>query len=365
MNPMKIRSSILWFSVIVLTAIFLIVWYAKKRPESPTPAVTAPELLEDVSTALASQTKTNVDASKTNQQIVTAIGLTNAATVPQKSQEEITRDRFATENDVPIVFYGKLEDQLGNPVAGAEITGNTIINNGITNGHGRFSAMSDASGFFQMDAGRGADLGIMPKKEGYVLATARTSFKYSRMFNPDYFVPDSNVPVVIKMWKLQGAEHLIRFNIRTRIPIDGKPVLFDLHTGQLVQAGGDIAIQVKITIKPGVRQRYLWQATVQPKDGGIVPAEGRLDLRFQAPASDYESAFTLDNQTNDKDWSPSFHGGFYFKAHRDGVYGKFDLGIFTDVVKEDTIPVTLSGFINPAGSRNLEVNPALVTEAKP
>ena len=82
-------------------------------------------------------------------------------------------DTLSTQNDVPIIFYGKLEDQFGNPVSDARITGTTIVNNGVTEGIGKFLTTSDANGQFTLDAGKGESLGIMPRKSGYALASPR------------------------------------------------------------------------------------------------------------------------------------------------------------------------------------------------
>ena len=43
--------------------------------------------------------------------------------------------------------------------------------------------------------------------------------------------------------------------------------------------------------------------------------------------------------------------------------GKVDLAITTDFVKDGSVPISLGGYINLAGSRNLEIDPKLVTEA--
>lgn len=67
--------------------------------------------------------------------------------LPAESKEQRKLEILSTANDVPIVFYGRLEDQFGNPVTGAEITGTATIINGSTTGANRVSVISDGNGF--------------------------------------------------------------------------------------------------------------------------------------------------------------------------------------------------------------------------
>ena len=88
------------------------------------------------------------------------------------------RGILSTYNDVPIDFYGKLQDQFGNPVVGAEIKGNIRVINGVRQGTDWLTTTSDVNGLFQFH-GRGQDIGMMPAKSGYALASTTTLFKYS------------------------------------------------------------------------------------------------------------------------------------------------------------------------------------------
>jgi hypothetical protein len=295
----------------------------------------------------------------------------NTATLPANvpkpslgSKIEAMQGILSTYNDVPIDFYGKLVDQFGNPVAGAEIKGSIRVINGVREGTDRFSTTSDAKGLFQFH-GRGQDIGMMPRKQGYTIATTDTFFKYSHMEDHPY-VSDANNPTVIKMWKLQGAEHLISFGFAAYAPVDGRPVLFDLVAGQRVEPGGDISVSVESSPEPNTREEYDWRVTLRAINGGIIERSGiGLEKMFQAPDSGYQPEFEASYKRGASSWSSSFTGGFYFTTRSGSCYGKCNFRIVTFRVKNGAVPITLSGYLNPAGSRTLEIDPSLVSQAHP
>ena len=168
------------------------------------------------------------------------------------------------------------------------------------------------------------------------------------------------------MWKLQGPQPLVAFDIKTYVPTDGTPAAFDLQTGRRVEQGGDLTIRLESPAKPNINEGYDWRVTVQPVDGGIMqPTDIRPDQMFEAPESGYEKEFDLAYLNTATPWSSRFRSSFYFSSRSGRCYGKLTLSISTDVLKEGGALVMLSGYLNPAGSRNLEMDPTLVTPAHP
>lgn len=86
---------------------------------------------------------------------------------------------------------------------------------------------------------------------------------------------------------------------------------------------------------------------------------------FQAPDSGYQPSFTVKHQKGQQSWSSRFSGGFFFNSRGASLYGKFGFTIVTDVVGKNGVPITLRGYLNPAGSRNLEGDTTMVTGANP
>lgn len=360
-QSMKTRPSFLLLCIAVVVLTVLIVWFARRPAKTSVPVAAPSQPVETVATTPAPPA-TNIHDSATGHVAVPTPS--NAVSVPRKSKEQETLEILSTKNDIPIVFYGRVEDQFGNPVESAAINFNVRVMNGQESTVNRGQVMTDGNGFFTITGYRGQDLGVMPEKAGYTLASTSTLFKYSHLEDRPY-VPNQNNPTVIKMWKLQGAEPLIHFSFKARIPHDDTSVVFDLHTGKIVDAGGDLIIRLKCPLEPSSNQQYDWQATIQPVDGGIVSSDVRLESRLGAPDSGYDSEFDINYQKDVKPWSSTFHGGFYFKDHGGSDYGEFDVGIIIYAIKDGFVPITLDGYINPAGSRNLEIDPKLVTEAHP
>ena len=267
-------------------------------------------------------------------------------------------------NHVTIVFYGKVEDQTGNPVVNAVVSFDVRVLNGYESTVKRGQQTTDANGFFTISGYKGQDLTVIPQKEGYTLGTTRTLFTYSHL-SEGYFVPDAGNPTVIKMWKLQGADHLIHYQTEVRVPIDGTPVTFDFQTGQRVQTGGDVRVRIETTPTPNVIQRYDWHATIQAVNGGLITSDADFDRMFMAPDSGYQPEITNSYQRDIKPWSTTFNGVFYFTSRNGSSYGKLGIEVLSDVVKNATVPVILNSYVNPASSRNLEIDPKLVTEAHP
>ena len=191
---MNVRRSILWFGIAVAVALALTIWFAKKPAETSLPTggetnAAPASLTARAATKPQHQVDTNTPASSA------AAASANIPVSPARDKKEQMREGLAALNDVPIIFYGKLEDQFGNPVVGAEITGSTIVYNGTAAGGQRVVATSDAKGFFQMNGGNGESLGMMPRKEGYVLAATNTDTSTRAFIPTRAMFPSRTIPL--------------------------------------------------------------------------------------------------------------------------------------------------------------------------
>jgi|ERR1035438_1621161 hypothetical protein len=357
---MKIRGSIIWLVAIVAVLIALVLWHGKKQPVETN---AAPSVTTAPSQSVSVPVRTNESPTQVASSSTPAAIRTPQSSLPQDKVGLLKEILQA--NDADIVFYGRLEDQFGNAV------GNTPVNFAVRyenlNGRGvqRGQVVADENGLFKISGYRGQDLSVVPEKAGYVPLEMKGSGNYSPvLYSEDQRAhPDPNNPVVIKMWKQQGGEPLIHFSFNLRVPRDSTPVNFDFHTGTIVNAGGDLVIRLQCPLTPDTREQYDWQAIVQPVDGGIISNNERLELMFQAPDSGYESEFDIKNEKDVSPWSSTFHGGFYFKSHGGTCCGKFNLGIVIYAIRDGLVPITIDGYINPSGSRNLEIDPKFITEA--
>jgi hypothetical protein len=200
------------------------------------------------------------------------------------------REVLSSYNDEPIVFYGKLEDQFGNPVPSATVGFSVRVINGVQFTTERGRVASDAGGLFTISGYRGQDLNVAPSKPGYAIASTNRFANYSRLFSDEERVhPDPNNPVVIKMWKLQGAEPLTGISKQYKLHYTEAPIYFDLLAGQIVPYGGDLKITVSRA--PGVmsgRNPLDWSLKIEAVNGGLMDSLGREPVTYEAPETGYQ-----------------------------------------------------------------------------
>lgn len=357
---MRIRPSLLAICAAIVALMILVVWFAQ-RPANT--AVVVPAQPVEKVAAAAVPAATEVTAPSPGHMTVPLP--TNAASAPGKSKGQATLELLATENDIPIVFYGKLEDQFGNPVTGAEIAASVRIYNGLRSTVERFSATSDASGFFQINHGKGESLGLMPKKAGYALAMTGTEFRYSHLDEHPY-LPDAGNPTVIKMRKLQGAEPLVGIDQHYKLPYTNAPLSFDLLAGKIVPSGGDLKLTVNRAsgVMSG-RNRLDWSVEVEAVDGGVMDSGGQEAVTYAAPESGYAPSNTFTFSTNaPAKWSGGFNQGFFVMSRHGQVYGKVGLSFRINESPDDFMYITLGGVASTNGSRNWEGDPNTMKPAR-
>jgi hypothetical protein len=345
MSNRKILVLILIGAALLIAALLL-----RSRP----PATPAGEAESDQTPATQVAQSANVPSPSNAPAAPTLPGPISTST-PNKSTE--IKEGLATLNDVPIVFYGKLQDQFGNPVAGATVVGDVLIYNGKGPAGQKITTTSDASGFFQMHGDKGESLGVWPTKTGYVIATTETEFKYSFMY-PNHITPDQNNPVVIKMWKLQGAQSLLQINQRFKIPYTSAPLRFDFVSGSQVATGGDLVISVNRPDGAISQQNpQNWGLHIDAVDGGIVIAlETDARVTYGAPNDGYKPGDTFQNNNG-----PDLVDQMLFVKSRNGqIYSKVHILFRINNTPDSLMNITLKGVANTNASGNWEGDPNTV-----
>jgi hypothetical protein len=282
--------------------------------------------------------------------------------VPAKSPPEGKADRMlgalATYNDVPIIFYGRLEDQFSNAVASAAVNFSVQVYSGTEATANRGQVMTDSHGHFAISGYKGESLGLVPSKAGYALATTGTFFRYSQL-DDQHYVPDPINPTVIKMWKLQGAEPLVSINQHYKVLYTDAPMNFDLLAGKMVQSGGDI----KLTVirAPGVlsaRNRLGWSLRVEAVEGGLMDSNGQDSVTYAAPAKGYQPSMVFTFSTNAPyKWSGAFNTGIFVQSRNGQMYSKLGLSFRINTEPDGLVYITFGGVANANGTRNWEGDP--------
>jgi len=262
----------------------------------------------------------------------------------------------------PISFFGKVVDQDNNPIPDVKVTFEIRYMKevgpvGIGDTFDYPSTATGPDGRFALTGAKGSVMGVKSlEKAGYDSSekSLRRFFWYWRDQNP--YRPDSEDPVIFHMWKMAGAERLVKQQKMTRIPYDGTPVIFDLLSGNRVGAGGDLRVTLlrnPLQITYG-QKNYEWTLTLEAVDGGIV--ESNDEQMFRAPADGYQSQVVLHMPADARGWSDKKNIAVFVKSRNGKCYGSVNLDIMVGSEKPTT-GLTFRSFVNPSGSRNLEYDP--------
>ena len=347
---MQIRPSILFLIAIAALLIAVILWYGEQKPGKM---------------ALASLTETNILPPQTNSfrrpipPPVNTATTTAVASVPQsppQTKSELINKILSAYNHVPIDFYGKLEDQFGDPVAGAVIKGSIRVISGLRQGTDWPTTTSDANGLFQLH-GTGQDISMMPVKEGYALASLSGGGNCSRIApDAERAHPNPNHPVVIKMWRLQGATPLVGINQTYKLHYTNEPIFFDLIAGQIVNSGGDI--KLLINRSPGLisgRNRLDWSVQVEAVNGGLMDSAGQERITYMAPGAGYEPRTNIIfSTTAPYKWYGGFSQGFFGVSRNGQVYTKIAISFNINDEPDGLMSIVFRGIASTNGSRNWE-----------
>ena len=144
-----------------------------------------------------------------------------------------------------------------------------------------------------------------------------------------------------------------------KIKADGTSYMIDL-TGNKITEGtntvGDLMIWLKraANIKP--REKYEWSFGMAAVDGGLVDVSNG-DYLNEAPATGYQGEYRLDMNPANPRWRGwDEQRTFFFKSQDGKHYGHIRIRINPD--HRDGASLEVDSFMNPAGSRNLEFDPA-------
>jgi len=337
----------------------LVVWLGGKPTETPSPIMAATNVVPQPSTAraIAATSQPKSAAIPTTAPAARVAPGAPTSTPPSRTKAEQMKEGLGELNDEDIVFYGKVLDQFGSPVGNAKVAGSVQVNNGTREGVDKCSLVTDGNGLFTISGYKGKTLGIWITKNGYVMATTKTSFVYSHLWpEAEQHNPDPNNPVVIKMRKLQGAEPLVGIGKEYRLPFTGAPLFFDLLTGKVSDSGGDL--QVVITRAPGSISKQNpgdWSIEFKPVSGGIMESDdATYRVSYEAPADGYQNSDLVQMNHDNPAWFDNIQRVFFLTSRNGQVYSKFymDFGINGD--PNGTIWFQFKGTANANGSRNWE-----------
>lgn len=253
---------------------------------------------------------------------------------------------------MPINFYGKVVDENGQPVAGAKVEFSwTDL---TPNGTSEAQTTSDPQGQFTLTAQRGKRLQVRVNKDGYHRSQEQSAgnFEYAAFFEPSYYQPDPNAPVIFRLRKKGNPEPLIVRQTLYGIRIDGTPHYIDLATGKKTVGGaqtGDIAIRLVRPANPG--QRFDWSLELEGVNGAEL-MESADELLFNAPVDGYQPKLEYEMKADDPSWRAGLQKRLFVRGRSGKLYALLQADVMATYNEQASVDLEVNA--NASGSRNVE-----------
>lgn len=279
----------------------------------------------------------------------------NSANLGGWMKYQSVKAAMQTKNNRSLDTYGKVIDQDGNPVVGAKVEAGVMTYEEWSSAGGKgYFTQTDSKGRFQFLGVKGAKMGLVPSKKGYIY-----NRKLPSTSRPADYTPDPNHPLILTMWKLKGAEPMVHAQIHDYIPCDGTIIKYNLLTGNMDNTNGDLVVKlsrIPLNIKSGAT--FHWTLTISIPSGGFV--ENKDLYPNEAPENGYQPSIIVNMPKTAKNWTALFQKSYYFTSRNGKVYGRISFKMMADFQPPQTL-FDADIFANPAGSRNLEVDGSKLT----
>jgi hypothetical protein len=255
-------------------------------------------------------------------------------------------------NKTPIEFYGKVVDQNGQPVAGAtaDLQWTGIQGEALD----KATKITGTDGRFVLSGVEGKLLSVWVHKDGCVgKMEVQGDYDFADFSAPNFYLPDSNNPIVFRVWKLGNSEPMFKNHAYGDLTVDGKLFWLDVKNGRFGDVG-DVAFSVfRHNLEKGRESGYT--LTVQAAPGGGMTVSSGEEFMFQAPAGGYQTAIRIEQAAmrngSDMGFKVTQNLRFYMRT-ADGKY----MAVSAEVGQSGFPKADVSAliFYNPSGSRNLE-----------
>jgi hypothetical protein len=251
----------------------------------------------------------------------------------------------------PILFYGIVLDQHGQPIPEAKVSASVVDN--VMRGT-PVSTAADGNGKFTIQS-KGASLHIEVSSIGYVrverggkLKPSSQGFDYGADVGRGIHSPAPASPVVFQLRKPQDPVSLERLSANPSVPRDGSPITVNLTKASKVKLRISCRTMEDETQPPNAP--YDWRCEISVEGGGIQ--EAKDELAFEAPTDGYASSAIIDmpKMLDVKEWSSDAQKSYWLRFP-DNTFGKI---AFRMIAGGDHFAV-IDGSRNPSpNDRNLE-----------
>lgn len=340
---MKSRNLIVFVAVFIL-AICLIWRFHRGHPIQSEPFLPENNLSSNVPPQTAQR---SFATQATNTSAVQATNDKQIEAADREKKRQAIKEQNLNEWKTPIEFYGIVEDESNNMVAGAKI--DFECNDLSAEGTSFYQTHSDANGAFSIKNITGKLLRVTVSKAGYYSYQPNGGFFYYAGQNQN-FVPDSGNPVIFHLREKGNGTNLIHYDRSFSLLRDGTPILIDLPSGRVASSSQN-ALQVEGWTYDSQKKegsKYDWKCLISVPGGGLQTNDEQFP--FLAPESDYVSEDVINMPvTNSVPWSYIVHRNYYVHT-ADGKYGRM---AFTMVAGGGNF-CEINLYFNPSGSPNLE-----------
>jgi len=253
--------------------------------------------------------------------------------------------------NAPISFFGRVQDQNGAPIEGAKIEFGAIDK--FWESGSNYQATSDNRGLFSISEIKGAGLTVGVSKAGYASMEGFSyqAFGYGMPADSSRKAPPRrDAPAVFVLRKKAEAQPLFAVRRDVILPLNGAAIEVSLKTGKPTEAGrGDIKIECwRPDGVNGGQSHYEWRARISVPGGGLIQQDD-AKLDFAAPESGYIASVEISMPQASGQWRADHDANYWLKLP-DQTYGRMRLRITT---AGDHF-ASISSYLNPSGSRNLE-----------
>jgi len=258
-----------------------------------------------------------------------------------------------------ILFYGRVVDQYGDAVEGAEVKYYYDGRKAPSHSKSDDVVYSDERGAFSIQGVSGGRLALVSSKEGYdsvsdlgdgVGSARNFDFGFDVDGGRRYMDPASpSVLTLIKKGKLERVIHLERSHQPLIANGDGLRLLLD-------EAGSGHAVEFRLRVDPaaqplgGSKVKYPWVVAISAPQGQVVEQTG---IGYLAPDVGYREEVKLgygENQLQ-QGWRAGISQKTIFVRFRDGTHARLEFSVFSELVNKC---LTAESWFNPSvGSRQL------------
>ena len=339
------RKSIL---IVCLLILCFCIWLLSRHPEQKKSAI-APDLTDTDQPSQLSNTAAKPNLVNPVQPALSNLNNSHLA-LSEIEKSNIIAQQTLELWQGPINFYGKVEDESSNQIAGATI-GFDWSEEPKESGFRHTNIASDTQGLFSLINEHGLDLGVSVSKEGYYPCRTET-FNFGPLKGAP-FQPDSFNPVVFHLRTKGKGVALIQTSFPAgigqiaQLHHDGTPIEISLMDGQRAAPGtGQLKLELRRDISQPNAKTFDWSFQVSVPGGGLV--ETADEFAFEAPEGGYQPSVEVDMPATNSNWTEDFTSQFY--VHLPGEkYAKINL-----YLSAYNGAFTVKSLINPSGSRDLE-----------